>query len=156
MQRLRARVVEFRPLSRGELAAGTRGEFYKPRRPRMIAHPVFGRVLEDEDQRQGVIALPADATVGVVAHECGHAVATEDDLARRRAPDDEWASELTADWYAYKWGFGRAVALERPSRAFVHHCVGPGQISGLGDRWYRVSRRFVMSPTEAPAWARKA
>jgi hypothetical protein len=74
-------------------------------------------------------------------------------MDRRQAPDDEWASELAADYYAYKWGFGRAIAKDRPQRHIGHHACGPGQCIGiLGDEehWYRVSRRFVMHECEPP------
>jgi hypothetical protein len=115
---------------------------------------VFGQVPEEDEDRRGVIALSPDAGCSHVAHELGHVAATDHDQASRHAPDDEWASELAADWYAYRWGFGRDIARDRPTRRFVHHAVGPGQVIGVGDRWYRVSQRFVMAPAEAPVWAR--
>ena len=150
--RLAARVAGFRPLTKAERADGTAG-WWKPLPLRMVRHPLFGMVREDDDQGRGVIALTPLASLGHIAHELGHAAATEDDHARRHAPDDEWTSELTADYYGYRWGFGRDVARDRPARRFAHHCAGPGQVIGLGDLWWRVSRRFVMHPTEPPAWA---
>ena len=147
--RLVARVVRFGTLTRAERTDGTQG-WWKRLPARKVLHPVYGEVWEDDDQRSGVITLAPDVDRGTVAHELGHAAATEDDLARRHAPDDEWASELAADYYAYKWGFGRDVASHRHTRRFAHHCAGPGQLISLGDQWFRVSRRFVMHPTDAP------
>jgi len=154
--RVVARVARFRLLTRAERADGTVG-WFKALPPRMLLlHPMLSvRVPEDDENRRGVIALAPDTSRGHVAHEFGHAVASYEDQARRQAPDDEWASELTADWYAYKWGFGRDVARDRPTRRFGHHCVGPGQKISLGERWWRVSRRFVMHPTEAPGRERR-
>jgi hypothetical protein len=152
--RLSARVAGFRLLTRRECAEGTRGEF-KRLGPRLVPHPVFGEVFEDDQDCRGVIFFARDVDPGVIAHEFGHAVSTDADMARRRAPDDEWASELAADWYAYKWGFGRDVARARSSRRLGHHGPGPGQLIGLGERWYRASRRFVMAAAEPPAWAKE-
>src|SRR4029453_2231017 len=155
LARVRARVVKFRLLTRAEQADGTHGEFMR-RKPRLIGHPVFGEVYEDEDDRQGVIALSADADVGEIAREFGHVVTSVEDRARRNAPDDEGASGLAADDHASRWGFGRAIARRRPARSLAHHSVGPrqrvglgGDLNGTGTTWYRVSRRFVMHRIEA-------
>jgi hypothetical protein len=94
------------------------------------------------------------AALGVVAHELGHAATRRfDDLPRRQAPSDEWASELTADWYAYRWGFGRQVAHFRKHRDWGHHCVGPGgkfsmdypcRDGRLRRFYFRVTRNFCV------------
>ena len=154
LERVRARVVGFEALTPQECGYGTCG-WFKHLPLRLIKHPVFGDVLEDDDQCQGIIALAPDAdVVAVAAHELGHAATTEDDMIRRQAPDEEWASELAADYYAYKWGFGRAIAKQRPRRYIGHHAAGPGQRIGMtsaqGEHWWRISRRFVMHPCEAP------
>lgn len=151
LPRLRARVLSFHHLPRSEQATGTDGWFMAfP--PRMVSDPVFGQVVEDDDQRRGVVVLPPGAGVATVAHELGHAMATDADLERRNAPEDEWASELAADYHAYRWGFGRAIARARPHRLFTHHGAGPGQrisvtVEGREHCW-RVSRRFVMHRVE--------
>lgn len=91
--------------------------------------------------------LPLKVIPGVVAHEFGHAVTRYEDLARRGPVCEEWRSELTADWYAYRWGFGREIATRRKSRDSLHHGPGPG---GTFEEYingevyhYRVSRSFV-------------
>lgn len=155
--RIRERVMTFRLLTPDECADGTLGEL-KRRAPKMVPHPLWPDVLVPEEQVDedyelaipGVIALAPDANVGTVAHEFGHAATTYKDLERRQAPSDEWASELAADYFAYKWGFGKEIAKARPSADFVHHAVGPGQYVGLGNDWFHVSRRFVMHKCEPP------
>jgi hypothetical protein len=82
-----------------------------------------------------------------IAHELGHACTSNDDCERRGVLDDEWASELAADWYAYKWGFGRLIARDRKNRNWLHHGPAPRShfsiIGGDTTFHYRVSRRFV-------------
>ena len=93
-------------------------------------------------------SLSTNSIPGVLAHELGHAATTENDRIRRGATSDEWRSELAADWYAYKWGFGREIAKQRKSRDWVHHGPKPGAIyeESFGDgRIFvrKVSRNFV-------------
>lgn len=64
--------------------------------------------------------------VALVAHELGHAITTFFDLQMRGDAEDEWASELTADWYAYRWGFCAEIEAHRPTRDWRHHGVPPG------------------------------
>jgi hypothetical protein len=58
--------------------------------------------------------LPDAALLGVIAHECGHAVTHARDVwARKGGPVKfEWACEMSADAYAFQWGFEQQV-LER-------------------------------------------
>lgn len=121
---------------------------------------------EDEDDPQTWVSMSGEqrgvlwlfegqtdcSPLATVAHELGHACTRYRDLQRRRGGPgcyltDEWASELAADWYAYKWGFGRLIAKARKERDWMHHGVGPGQtysevIDGK-EYHYRITRNFV-------------
>ena len=103
----------------------------------------------------GVLKIVEDSSIeelpGLIAHELGHAATREEDLERRGALEDEWQSELAADWYAYKWGFGRQIARMRKTRDHMHHGPPPGStfelpIAGMVNH-YRVTRNFVAHPT---------
>lgn len=87
-----------------------------------------------------------DEIVAVVAHECGHVVTRERELAERKAPDDEWASELCADRHAFRWGFEREIRKSAKTRPIGHHAVLPGEWieQCLDDQWIRwmVDRNF--------------
>ncbi len=104
----------------------------------------------------GVIKLvekiPIEDLPGVLAHELGHAATRSEDLERRGPISDEWSSELAADWYAYKWGFGRQIARERKTRDWLHHGPCPGSTfkeSYDGKIYhYRVTRNFVVHLTK--------
>jgi hypothetical protein len=145
-QRIRRVVREISPLLREDGDDGTLGEW-----------KAFQAVAEDpstwgydNDETPGVLTLlegAEDDLVGLVAHELGHACTTEQDRRRRGdCPFDEWTSELTADWYAYKWGFGRNVARRRHLRDWGHHGEAPGKnfsVERDGFRfYYHISRRF--------------
>jgi hypothetical protein len=103
----------------------------------------------DCDRTPGVVYLRSGASAATIAHELGHAMTRYEDIWRRNCSfNSEWASELAADWYAYRWGFGREIAASRKGRHFAHHCVGPGQtieveIDGGAYR-YRVTRNFCL------------
>ena len=162
-RRIRERVVSFRLLGAVETKGGVVGQTERVERaPKMSEYPDLpGIEVTDVQFHQdgelcvpGVVALVPDAGLATVAHELGHAATTVKDMERRQAPDDEWAAELAADYYAYKWGFARAVGRTRRWRRHSQHAVGPGQVIGLGNRWWRVSRRFVMHPCDPPDWAR--
>lgn len=162
-RRIRQRVVSFRLLGPAETKGGAVGQTERVERaPKMIEYPDLPGIevgdvpfhQEGELRVPGVVALARDAVLATVAHELGHAATTVKDMERRQAPDDEWAAELSADYYAYKWGFARAIGRTRRWRRLSHHAVGPGQVIGLGGRWWRVSRRFVMHPCDLPDWAR--
>lgn len=91
--------------------------------------------------------IPPDRRIGVVAHELGHAATIFNDLMRRGPVSEEWRHELTADWYAYKWGFGLEIARRRKNQDWGHHCVGPGKsIQDFIDGevyCYKVTRNLV-------------
>lgn len=101
----------------------------------------------DEFARAGIVEIYEQATqaqlIATLAHEFGHACTTSDDLSRRKSPSDEWDSELSADWYAYKWGFARFIARHRKDREWLHHLVGPGHWFEYNGTRYLISRNFV-------------
>ena len=146
LAKVKAGVRAFVALPDVEAAAGTMGE-YKVDDPG-----------EDPASRfqvgPGVVMLSRTAypalqdAIATVAHELGHAATTFDDVRRRGAFDTaEFASEAAADWYAYRWGFGRAIATHRRLRDFGHHGPAPGSTYSVelpeGTYRYRVSRKFV-------------
>ena len=94
-----------------------------------------------------VANIPLEDLPGLLAHELGHAVTRYEDLGRRGALDDEWRSELAADWYAYKWGFGRQIARARKTRHRLHHGPLPGSTFEESHDgkiyYYRITRNFV-------------
>lgn len=123
------------PLTADEAADGTLG-WWKPRRfgtfPERQAWLLDNGFDEwDGTRRPGTILLldePHKHTLATVAHELGHAVTTDDDLHDRgECPSDKWASELTADFHATRWGYAAEIAAHRPHRDWRHHCVGPGE-----------------------------
>ena len=65
---------------------------------------------------------------GTIAHELGHAATTHDDVAKRDRAlgDSEWSSEACADYYAYRWGFGKQIRRCSKVRKFGHHGGLPG------------------------------
>ena len=116
--------------------------------------PIYGnRATLDNSygETPGVINLVEDIQIedlpGILAHELGHAATRPEDLERRGPISDEWQSELAADWYAYKWGFGRHIARQRKNRAWLHHGPPPGSsfTVSYGDTvcHYRITRNFV-------------
>jgi len=154
--RLKARVVAIIPLSKEIEDDGSIGLWRtcEVEAERLVCD-TSGRGLEP-NAAAGEVAiwegLDEAAQAEVVAHELGHACSTRADLARRRAPAYEWASELAADWYAYRWGFGRDIERNRRQQGFVHHAVGPGQmidvnVDGMWRR-YRVTRNHCMRLVE--------
>ena len=81
----------------------------------------------------------------VIAHEFGHVCTTESDMLRRCAPVEEYASEASADWYAYKWGYGgisRKINVKYP-RDLLHHSCLPGGTCEENSIEYRLTRNFV-------------
>jgi hypothetical protein len=99
---------------------------------------------------------PYSNALAVVAYELGHVCTRQDDFWDRDGFDGEWASEMCADFYAYRWGFGRNIGQHRRSRSFGRHGPGPGQEfttehDGVVRR-YRVTRenfkiKFIQSET---------
>ena len=135
--RLRSLVRGFVPLPREDERDGTMGRWRS------------NRADTYDFDAQGVVQLsPASgAPVAVVAHELGHVCTRDADFENRNdSGDDEWASEMCADWYAYKWGFGRQIARHRRSRSLAHHGPPPRSeftmsFGGHVSR-YRVTRGF--------------
>jgi hypothetical protein len=85
----------------------------------------------------------------VVAHEFGHVCTTEFDMLRRCAPVEEYAGEAAADWYAYKWGYGkisRKINVKYP-RVLLHHGCMPGETCEENSIEYRLTRNFVYRRT---------
>lgn len=92
-------------------------------------------------------------TVATIAHELGHAATTEYDFDRRyqEIGSPEWASEGCADYYAYRWGFGREIRRHNRERSFAHHGGLPGDvINPFDNAWFRVTRNFHYLPVREP------
>jgi len=72
-----------------------------------FSFPVATRLRWD-DWATGTVELVEATQTGaqdfaaIVAHEFGYACTRQEDIERRNAPSDEWASEAAADWYAYR------------------------------------------------------
>ena len=140
--RLKERIRDIKPISRRQAADDTVGEW---KRLRPHADP-FRPGAND-----GVLWLleQHDNLIASVAHELGHACTRYEDLERRGACSDEWRSELAADWYAYRWGFGREIARDRKSRVWLHHGPAPGTEDTVEsddgqENTYFVTRNFVV------------
>jgi hypothetical protein len=136
LARLRGRVRRFAPLPRSERRRRIPGRFFQH---------------SHDFESPGVVQIDASnpALVALVAHELGHACTREEQFDRRTPDnDEEWASEMCADYYAYKWGFGRAIAARRRRRELAHHGPTPRQEftleSGEDVARYRVTRRFYI------------
>lgn len=109
----------------------------------------------DSDDKPGVIHLVEiedTSHFGAnLAHELGHAATREIDKDRRGAVyTNGLASELAADWYAYRWGFGRRIAQDRKTRNRLHHGPVPGSTFEVTDGGtnevftYRMTRNFCV------------
>lgn len=125
--RIRQVVREVLPLAPGEGADGTLGE-WRADRPRSGVPSTWGYGV---GETPGVLlvdpALEADALRAVIAHELGHACTVMEDLDGRGTDVfEEWRSEATADWYAYRWGFGPVIDRTRAGRDWTHHGPEPG------------------------------
>ncbi len=140
--RLRERVREIRPLSEEETADGTLGEWKRlPCDPDPDDPGTW-------DQQAGMVYLAEHGDhhlIATVAEELGHACTRWIDLDRRgEMPVEEWRSELTADWYAYRWGFGSNIARSRKTSDFSHHGPRPGEEFEMNGVKFRITRRFVV------------
>jgi hypothetical protein len=73
--------------------------------------------------------------LGIIAHEFGHAVSRHNEIEDRTRYGYllEWASEATADYYAYKWGFKESIILLLQNRKLSHHGILPGMEVTIGD-----------------------
>jgi len=92
-----------------------------------------------------VAELPESRQIAVVAHELGHAATTMMDFCKRDVLDEGWTSEICADYYAYKWGFGRQIRAHQRCRVFDHNPLLPGdivEIEGIGR--FTLTRAFYI------------
>lgn len=147
-KKVQDRVCKIIPLPLREGKDGTIAEWVRlPRTPKFLNDPKnWGKELDGGPGYLKIAEnLPHPRWAGTLAHEFGHVCADFVDWqCRGECPSDEWASELTADWYAYKWGFGKEVAKYRKNRAWTHHCAGPGRKIEVNGVSYFVTRNFVM------------
>ena len=167
--RVRRRVQAFRYFAPAVETAGTLGQWVVDReearrlgpqssRPETWARP------EGHFQATGwvslsrrVARLPWEHLVATVAHECGHVATRESELLKRGglrlSSDDEWISELCADWHAFRWGFEKQIRAHAPRRSFAHHAVLPGEVITMdladGPRSWRVDRHFYLRPVSS-------
>ena len=152
-QKIQSKTTLIKRVPKKEIDLGTMGQVVEVD-AEVSSEAFFAGAFDDnqvEDVFKKVIVF-IDETVKdsesmfvTIAHEFGHVCTTEKDLARRKAPSDEWASEATADWYVYKWGFGsisRKRNVKYP-RHLWHHGAMPGQTLEVNDVTYRLSRNFV-------------
>ena len=127
---------ELRRLSHQQSAPGTWG------RPAGQI-PAYGRIMLTRRPIRHTEHL-----VAIVAHECGHAATRERDFQKRDGYSGEWASELCADFYAFKWGFEAELRKAFTRRPLNHYCGFPGETLevGHGDdvQRFRVDKRFYL------------
>jgi hypothetical protein len=141
-RRIQVRVRRFAPWSYKEKSEGNlRGSF---------------RQAPYDFETPGVVNFPEGTplAISIIAHELGHACTREKDWLERRDALGAWdefidgAGELCANYYAYKWGFGRRVGKERRFLTSAHRRLAPGSFFTVGPdgrgviRRYRIDRRF--------------
>lgn len=133
-----------RPLAAEDAEDGTLG-WWRAEKPTLWEHRGWG-ITEPTPGTLYVLddaSMPHGRAVALIAHELGHAATMDAELeARGDCPSDEWRSELTADWFAYRWGFGRQIAAERRHRDEMHHCFAPGSTFEDLGRVYKLTRSF--------------
>ena len=152
-QKIQSKTTLIKRVPKKEIDIGTRGQVVRVDEE-VSSEAFFARAFDD-NQVEGVFekvivfidesVKDSESMFFTIAHEFGHVCTTEKDLARRKAPSDEWASEATADWYVYKWGYGnisRKTNGKYP-RHLWHHGAMPGQTLEVNDVAYRLSRNFV-------------
>ena len=90
------------------------------------------------------VTVSQPEAIATMAHELGHAATRQCDYESRAhdTATDEWASEACADFYAYKWGFGRFIRTVHKTRALSHHGGLPGQVISCGSERWKITRRF--------------
>jgi hypothetical protein len=155
-------VTSISPLSEDEAGDGTQGRWRDEGFKNYDDQEIFFSGLgKEHGQTYGRILLldTSELTVGTVAHELGHAFTSSIDLANRRAPTDEWASEAAADMHAVLWGLLTVEEIQLRYRnnvsfaqeqtmthepAWMHHGPPPGMdwVEIYGYRW-RLRTDFV-------------
>jgi hypothetical protein len=89
------------------------------------------------------------ALTGLLAHELRHVCTVQEDLKKRGPIEDEWASELTADWYAVvRWSFRAEVEAIRANSDLLHHgpSIGERVSTEVGVFW--IDDNFVAHRVE--------
>jgi hypothetical protein len=110
---------------------------------------------EDKDLRIVYVKEDVEHLVAILAHEFGHVCSRAQEIELRNVGDSELASELTADWYAYKWGFERQIIRWNKVRDRRHHGPLPGETEvipqpldpirgGFWKREYKVKQNFTL------------
>jgi hypothetical protein len=143
-ERLLGVVSEVAPLSVEETADGTLGEWKADKETDDQATWCYAK-----GETPGIIYVKEQLSrrklVAIMAHELGHACTTDEDIEERGSwLEDEWASELTADWYADKrWGFGAELKSIRKRRDRMHHGAGPGESFSTEHGEFRIDEDYV-------------
>ncbi len=131
---LSAIIRSIAPLSDAEAADGTSGQWF----PESFNSPEEQRAYYlrygDAGDGYGTLKLldSTDITVGIVAHEMGHAFTSEDHLYERAAPDDAWAMEAAADMHAVRWGL---LTIPDIRDRYERNTSAPSEIDPLGTCW---------------------
>ena len=141
-RRIRRRLLAIRWMARKKSNAGIDGQVIREKQglerysdPRCLI--LIARALSDE---------PEFKIRAVVAHELGHVATRLIDEERRQAFSDEWSRELAADWYVYRWGFGKDMARLRKHRDPEHPFLNatPGQVISISGRRYLLTRNLIV------------
>lgn len=125
--------------------------------------------LQDEFEHPAIVHVLEDSIdpITTIAHELGHLCTRAKDFHRREEAaggEAEWVSEMCADYYAYKWGFGPEIARMRRRRRLGHHGPAPRTTVTLGYQGiqgtrtvsFRVRRRFYLRRIVAEKKRRRA
>jgi len=169
---LQKKVLALEPLGKHELVDGTIGHAIPVRPPELDDLAELWRSATTEEEVLEVVSLertenwprririwdgPYDDDVrdwylrALVAHEFGHAATRSADADRRCGIDSEWGAEASAEYLAYKWGFGRDCGRARKTRVRRHHGPGPGQVVEIYGKRYRMTRGFYLLEITSPA-----
>lgn len=148
LERLQRLLTEIQSQPASEVEESRTRGFRSAEKKKVVSDDMttWGNDLEIDDL-PSVVALGEEDPnpIALVAHEFGHVCTREVDIARRGKAKESDAQELAADWYASKWGFGRAIARDRKMRDWRHSLVAPGQtFTGEGGIEYRVTRNFCV------------